>query len=265
MRGRAVDKVSIVIPNFNQIKHLPACVDHCWFQTYPSLELIIVDGGSTDGTKEYLAGLPELMASRESNPLLRMDEEGGLVHKRCRSYLEDTHATHPARELKIISSDTDLGRTGTYNAGFAQVTGKYCTYIVGDDLPHPHMIEELVQALETSGADVAYSDFTIVEDCGRIMRLVRKPEYSFKACFADWFHLGVSCLHRAEWLTRLGLMDEAWQVANDYAYYLRLAEAGARFVHVPKVLYSVRFHGFSSLDESRRLAFQAREHLRGLG
>ena len=260
-----METVSIVIPNFNQSKYLPACVDHCWFQTYPKLELIIVDGGSTDGTKEYLAALPELLATRESSPLVRMDEQGGLVHKRCLSYHEDTHATHPARTLKIISSDTDLGRTGTYNAGFAQVTGAYCTYIVGDDLPHPHMIEELAKALDETGADVAYSDFTVVQDDGRIMRLVRKPDYDFKACFADWFHLGVSCLHRSEWLTRLGLMDEAWQVANDYAYYLRMAKAGARFVHLPRVLYSVRFHGHASLDESRRLALLAREHLRGQG
>jgi len=38
-------------------------------------------------------------------------------------------------------------------------------------------------------------------------------------------------------------MDEKYQSANDYDHYLRFAMAGARFLHVPKVLYSVRYHG----------------------
>lgn len=255
-------RVSIVIPNFNQHKYLPACVDHCWFQTHADLELIIVDGGSTDGTKEYLRQLPDELNLRESNPITHMDEAGNIIHKRCRSFREDTHASHPDRILKIIVSEADLGRTGTYNAGFAQVTGEFCTYIVGDDLPHPHMIEELAAALEATGADLAYSDFNIISDDDRIMRLVRKPDYGFKACFADWFHIGVSTLHRANWLKKTGLMDESFQFANDYAHYLRMAMHGARFVHVPRVLYSVRFHGaMTQHEESARLVGLARDFL----
>lgn len=255
-------RVSIVIPNFNQHKYLPACVDHCWFQTHADLELIIVDGGSTDGTKDYLRGLPGELALTESNPIQRMGEDGSIIHKRCKSFHEDTHATHPERSLKIIASESDLGRTGTYNAGFSQVTGEYCTYIVGDDLPHPHMIEELARALDDTGADLAYSDFNIITDDDRIMRLVRKPDYSFKECFAEWFHIGVSTLHRASWLKKTGLMDEDYQHANDYAHYLRMAMNGARFVHVPRVLYSVRFHGaMTRHEESLALVRMAREHL----
>ena len=52
---------TIVIPTFNQARYLPACVDHCLFQTYSNLEIIIVDGGSTDGTKNYLAGLKKFV------------------------------------------------------------------------------------------------------------------------------------------------------------------------------------------------------------
>lgn len=256
-------KVSIVIPNFNQADYLPGCIDHCWFQTYPDLELIIVDGGSTDGTKEYVKKLPEMLGTQQVEPVVRMGENGELIKKTCRTYHEDTHAVHPGRELTIISSEKDLGRTGTYNAGFRQATGDYCTYIVGDDLPHPHMIEELVSELERSGADVAYSDFNIITDDDRILRLVRKPDYSFEQCFAEWFHLGVSTLSRMSMLKKVEFMNEEWQVANDYRLYLDMAKAGASFSHVPKVLYSVRFHGAEGkLDESCRLAGEAREYAR---
>lgn len=258
-------KVSIIIPCFNQAHYLQACIDHCWYQTYPNIELVIVDGGSTDATKTMLQALSEKIQDRETSPVLRYDEHDGIVRKACRTYLEDTHVTHPGRELHILSYEHDLGRTGTYNAGFRKATGEYCTYIVGDDMPHPHMIEELVHALEQTEADVAYSDFRVVNDQGHILRQVRKPSYDFTKCFAEWFHLGVSTLHRRTLHQKVGIMDEAWQHANDYEWYLRMAESGATFTHVPKVLYSVRFHGHGvGLDEeSIRLAQKARSFTLG--
>ena len=74
-------KVSIVIPNYNQLKYLKACVDHCYFQSYPNLELIIVDGGSTDGTKEYLSRLEEEIAGRCSEPITHIDTDGNIIKK----------------------------------------------------------------------------------------------------------------------------------------------------------------------------------------
>jgi glycosyltransferase involved in cell wall biosynthesis len=256
-----MEKVSIVIPNFNQADYLPACFDHCWFQTYPDLEIIVVDGGSTDGTKAWLAGLEQEIATRTVSPVLAADAAGtGVVRKTCRVYHEDTHTAHPRRELVIVSSAVDLGRVGTYNAGFARATGTYCTYVVGDDLPHPHFVEDLVEVLEATGADLAYADFRVVDDAGQVLRQVRKPEYSFDACFAQWFHLGVATLHRRSLHERVGLMDPAWDTANDYAWYLKMAETRAHFVHVPRVLYSVRYHGHGPelLDESLELARRAR-------
>ncbi|MBW2056256.1 MAG: glycosyltransferase [Deltaproteobacteria bacterium] len=257
-----MEKVSIVIPNYNQVKYLPACIDSCYFQTYPNIELIIVDGGSTDGTKEYLAGLEQRIESEKVAPVLYMDGNGEIVYKECLAYHEDTHAEHPKREIKIFSFRENLGRTRSYNVGFKEVTGRYCTYVVGDDIAHPHMIEELVSAIEASNADVVYSDFNIVDDTGHILRLVRKPDYDFEECLAKWFHLGVSRLHRSSWFKKVGFMDEDFRVANDYSFFLKMAKAGATFHHVARVLYSVRFHGAETdLEESKKLALEARRFI----
>ena len=83
-----MEKVSIVIPTYNEIKYLPACFDHCYFQSYPDIEIVIVDGGSNDGTKEFLSQLEKELRSRESNPVTYMDEQGEIVYKKCRSYHE---------------------------------------------------------------------------------------------------------------------------------------------------------------------------------
>lgn len=258
-----MEKVSIVIPTFNQAEYFWACFDSCYFQTYPNLEIVVVDGGSTDETKTLLASMKSEMETRATEPILRMNSRGEIIRRKCLTYLADTHAEHPQRQIRILSFEEDLGRTGTYNAGFAEVSGDFCTYVVGDDLPHPHMIEELMAAVHSSGADVVYSDFNIVDNNGRVVRLVRKPDYSFRACFVEWFHLGVSRLHRTALHETVGLMDPSYQVANDYEFYLRMAMAGASFLHVPKVLYSVRYHGFETQhDESRKCSQRARAWLR---
>jgi glycosyltransferase involved in cell wall biosynthesis len=257
-----MEKVSIVIPTYNQAPYFQACFDSCYFQTYSNIEIIVVDGGSTDETKTYLSALKERIASNSTEPVLYMDYNGSIIRKKCLTYHEDTHTQFPSREVKIISFKTNIGRTETYNAGFREASGAYCTYIVGDDYAHPHMIEALVGALEQTRADVAYSDFNIVNRDGSIVRLVRKPDYSFENCFAKWFHLGVSRLHRTIWHQKIGLMDEKFQVANDYEFYLRMAKAGAVFHHVGKVLYSVRFHGFeTNMEESKRLVHEAQKIL----
>jgi glycosyltransferase involved in cell wall biosynthesis len=264
-------RVSIVIPTFNQGRYLPACIDHCLFQTYSNLEIIIVDGGSKDSTKEFLAGLERDIAERAVHPVSKMSEGGEIVRERQPVYPR-------GRRLEIFTFDKDMGATRTINEGLSRATGEYCTYIVGDDIPHPHMIEELVSALELTGADFAYSDMDVVEDTGRIVRQMHLPDYSFETCFARWYHLGVSRLYKTVWHERVGLMDEGIQGANDYDHYLRFAMAGAVFHHVPRVLYSVRHHGekrqtgqhteeryANLLEESKSCAYRARTFLRARG
>lgn len=262
-------KVSIVIPTFNQAEYLPACVDRCLFQTYPNLEIIIVDGGSTDDTKSFLAKLPEEIAGRTLTPVTAMSADGEIVREEVLAFPQN-------RSLEILTFNEDIGPTRTYNEGFRRCRGDYCTYIVGDDLPHPHMIEEMVGALETTGVDFVYSDMNLVDDQGRIVRQMRMPDYDFNRCFSRWYHLGVSHLYRTIWHDKAGLMDETFSGANDYDYYLRFAMAGAKFYHLPRVLYSIRHHGENRrtgqhtsdryanlLAESKRCAFRAREWLAG--
>lgn len=262
-----VPLVSIVIPTFNQGQYLPACVDHCIFQTYANLEIIIVDGGSTDNTKQYLATVPNVISTTIHNPVVRMDEEGNIIREDLTCYPQN-------RKLTILAFDNDIGATRTYNEGLKRATGKYITYIVGDDLPHPHLIEEMVSILEKENIDFVYSDINLTDDSGRIIRQMRLPDYEFKKCFADWFHLGVSKLYRTDLHNEVGLMDESYTAANDYDHYLRFAMAGCRFYHLPKVLYSVRYHGLGRktgqhtpsryqilMEESKKCAFRARTFL----
>lgn len=260
--------VTIVIPTFNQGQYLGACIDHCLFQTYQNIEIIIVDGGSTDKTKEYLEELQKKVNGTTHEPVSYMDLSGSIIRKKNNSYPQN-------RRIKIVTFDDDIGATRTYNEGFRRVTGEYCTYVVGDDLPHPHMIEEMVRAIESTGTDFVYSDMNLVDDDGRIVRQMRLPDFDFKSSLADWYHMGVSKLYKSELHNTVGLMDEEnYKSANDYDHYLRFAMAGTKFHHLSKVLYSIRHHGETRktgqhtsenyknlLEESKKCAIRARRWL----
>ena len=175
---------------------------------------------------------------------------------------------------KIITFDEDIGATETYNEGFRRISGEFATYIVGDDIPGIQMVSTLMGVLEQTKADFAYADMALVNDAGRIVQVLRPPDYDFETCFTDWFRLGVARLYRASLHETVGLFDTSYRGANDYDMYLRFAMAGCRFVYVPKVIYSVRHHGADRrtgqhtperetrlFEESKACARRAREWL----
>ncbi|MDD2741859.1 MAG: glycosyltransferase family 2 protein [Rhodocyclaceae bacterium] len=103
--------VSVVMPSFNQAEFIAAAVDSVLSQGYPSIELIVVDGGSTDGTQAILAE--------------RAAADGRL---RWRSQADD-------------------GPADALNWGFSQVRGTVIGWLNSDDLYAPAAIERAVAEL----------------------------------------------------------------------------------------------------------------------
>jgi glycosyltransferase involved in cell wall biosynthesis len=55
---QATPLISVIIPTYNRVKLIMKAIRSVWDQSYPSVELIVVDDGSTDGTRELLEFLP---------------------------------------------------------------------------------------------------------------------------------------------------------------------------------------------------------------
>jgi GT2 family glycosyltransferase len=101
---------SVVIPNWNGAHHLPTCLDSLRKQTYPHLEVILVDNGSTDGSQDLV--------------------------------------TENYSEVRLLALDSNLGLTGANNAGFRSARGEILISLNNDTEATPHFAEALVAALE---------------------------------------------------------------------------------------------------------------------
>ena len=237
--------VSIVVSTFNQGKYLPIAMDSVMFQSYPNIEIIICNFGSTDNTSEIIQSYVNKEIDEEVSYLSFLkDEDGKTVHVRKSERRFPVH-----RDIRVLESKANIGGTNSYNEGFKVAAGKYCTYLVADDFFLPDAITVMVEALEGTNADVVYSDLFVVNDAGRILQYLKKPDYSFQACFADWFHLGVSRLYHRELHQKFGFYDPEYKNANDYDLFLRFATQGVQFHHIPEVLYCTRKHDPNNRSE----------------
>lgn len=100
---------SVVIPNWNGAHHLPVCLDALRAQTYRNLEVVVVDGASTDGSQKLVAG------------------------------------QYP--EVRLLALPRNLGLTGANNAGFRAAGGEILVSLNNDTEACPHFVEALVDAL----------------------------------------------------------------------------------------------------------------------
>ncbi|NEQ48271.1 MAG: glycosyltransferase [Leptolyngbya sp. SIOISBB] len=121
----AVPLVSIIIPCYNAAETIERCLQSCFEQTYPHLEVLVVENNSTDGTMAKLQAYQDL-------------------------------APRPLRVLSCRQQGANLAR----NAGLSEAQGAYIQWLDADDQLMPDKIQRQVMALEQETAyDLATGDW----------------------------------------------------------------------------------------------------------
>jgi glycosyltransferase involved in cell wall biosynthesis len=175
-------------------------------QTYPSIEHIVVDGGSTDGTLELLARY-----------------EG----------------SYPLRWL----SGPDLGMYPAINKGLRLASGEIHGYLNSDDLYFPWTISVVTQAFANHPeVDVIYGDVVEVDDETLWSKIAWNLPFDLDYLRRSGFMWQPAVFWRRRVFDTLGGFDEAIRYGADLDYWFRLGEAGARFRKINEMLAVVRMH-----------------------
>lgn len=199
--------VSVVVPSLHQGAFLGATLRSVLDQGYGPLEILVVDGGSTDGTLEVLRGFGERIQ---------------------------------------WTSEPDAGQSDAINKGLRRARGQILTYLNSDDVLAPGAVAAAVAALGAEpGPAVVYGDLDVIDSEGALLyrlpapaltrrRMVARGEYVPQP--GTFWHRGVQ--------EAIGLFDVGLHYAMDHDFFCR---AAARFplIRLPRTMAGFRIHGAS--------------------
>ncbi|MEZ5102645.1 MAG: glycosyltransferase [Thermoleophilia bacterium] len=206
----SVPTISVAIPAYQASRWIAETLDAVLAQASPADEVIVVDDGSTDGTAELAEAYgPPVRVVRQAN----------------------------------------RGAAGAYNRGFQEATGDFVAKCPADDLWVPEKLAWQREALARHPqADVLFGlarDFGVVEGDlpgppgeGLLDNATLLPALYRANCFA-----APSALVRRSLHARLGGFREDLRIGEDYDFWLRAVEAGARLYYDPRLLVRLRKHG----------------------
>ena len=230
-RLRGGTRVSVIINNYNYGHFLGAAIDSALTQTYAPIEVVVVDDGSTDDSRNVIAG----------------------YGSRIRAVLK-----------------VNGGQASAFNAGFAASTGAVICMLDADDFFSSNKVERIVQAF-TAHPEIGWVFHPVsrIFDDGqtifspliaRTMTLDhRKPASRGKLPGPPGPVTSGLALSRGL-LDQILPMAEAIRITADN-YLIFLAEALAPGVYLKEALASQRIHGANHYTYRRDRILQARVHL----
>ena len=133
--------ISVIITSYNYLHFITQAIDSVRAQTYPNVEIVVVDNASTDGT------VPAIRARYRDDPRVR-----------------------------IFQNEANLGEHRNANRGFEHSTGDFVTWLSADDWLLPRHLERLYAVFErTPAVDVVHSGAYLAEEHGRVWTLRQMP------------------------------------------------------------------------------------------
>ena len=216
-------KISIITITYNSAATLPRALESVRSQTYGDIEHIIVDGASTDGTKELIINY-QLSIINSQSPKVRW------------------------------ISEPDNGIYNALNKGIAMATGDVIGFLHSDDVLYsPDSIGQIAAAFESSGADVVYGDLEYRHG-DKVVRRWRSNAFRRGDLKYGWMPPHPTVYVRREVYRQVGPYDEWFRISADYDMILRIFTAGYKTRYIPQVLVAMETGGASNRDAKARLS-----------
>ena len=214
--------VSVIIPCYNKSEWIKEAIDSCLNQTYPNIEIIVIDDGSTDNSLEII-----------------------------KSYGDKV----------IWENGRNQGANHARNRGFALSSGEYIQYLDADDYLLPEKIAKQVCCLEKTDANLVYGNVICkyyaadeissseeLQTCGSHDDILE-----FLLSFEYFLQTASPLIERQAIVNSEG-WDENLQAAQDIDFFLTLAIDEVKFIYQPDCNTVYRYYdseGKISADKTK--------------
>lgn len=203
----AAPTIAIVTPSRNHGRFLEAAIQSVLGQGYPSLEYVIQDGGSDDLSREII------------------ERHAGRLHR--------------------WESAPDGGQAWALNRGFARTSGEVMAYLNADDVLLPGALSYVARFLgRNPSVDVVYGHRVLIDQAGHEIGRQVIPRHDDEVLsWGDFIPQETLFWRRSAWEAAGAAFDESFECAIDWDLLVRLRDAGARMVRLPRFLGAYRVHG----------------------
>jgi glycosyltransferase len=211
-------KVSIITATFNSALTIGDTIKSVLNQTYPNIEYIIIDGGSTDGTMH-------------------------IVNK------------YKDKITKIVSKKDD-GIFDAFNKGIKLATGDIVGILNSDDFyAYDSVIQDVIEKFKLSSVDAVYGDLEYVDpiDTSKVLRHWKAGKYNRSKFKTGWMPPHPTFFVKKSLYDKYGDFNTWMKISNDYELILRfLYKNNASAAYIPKVLIKMRAGGNSDGSIKKR-------------
>lgn len=204
-------RVSVVIPVFNRERYVGATITSVLEQTYSDVEILAVDDGSTDGSREVLNSFGHRIRVLE----------------------------HPGR--------ANRGQSASLNLGLREARGEYVGMLDSDDLWLPRKLELQVGYLDSHpDVGLVYGNGWAIDEHDRKLYPIYEPAHveSSDPCrviLDCYFLVPNNSLVRRSVVERAGPFDENLRAAQDHDMAIRIAEI-TRLAYINEPVFCYRRH-----------------------
>ena len=222
-------KISIITVTWNCRDTVADCLASVAAQTHAACEHVVIDGASTDGTRELLEA-------------------------------------HRA-QLAVLVSEPDRGIYDALNKGLARVTGDVVGLLHADDVfADAQVLARVAEAFADPAVEAVYGDLVYVarESPDRVIRYWRAGDFQPQRLRRGWMPPHPTLYLRRSVYERIGGFDTRYRIAADYDFMLRvLTQLSGQVRYLPQVLVRMRLGGVSNRSLSKIL-LKSREDYQAL-
>jgi glycosyltransferase involved in cell wall biosynthesis len=178
--------VSIVTVVYNNVEYVRNAIESVLSQDYSSIEYVVIDGGSTDGTLDII-------------------EEY-------------------RNQISVFLSESDDGIYDALNKGIARASGNMIAILHSDDqFCDSYVVSDVVQKMSETKADFCFSDLVIVDrSSGRVLRYYKARCFRRWMFRIGWMPPHPTCFIRKSLFDDFGLYSTEYKIAGDFDFLVRI-------------------------------------------